>query len=572
MDIDDKLDLLRSLESREQWDAAESLCISLLKLFPRYTPLLLEAAGMVLLRSSPSVAESLLYRVLAIDPLNTSAYLSLGMARYEQDDPEDAELYFRKVLLIKPLDGEGCRHLGTLLNELGRFDEASKYLAEAYIQNPGSCEVTLSFADSLFGTGEGQKAHTMYRQVLEGNPEHIDARISISAVCETLDRLDEALEHLFRARELAPDNSKVYLNLGVVYQRLLKLDEALACYLKALALRPAYPTARWNICQIHLLQGHYREGFADFDSRFDSVNPVRLRKTVLPLWNGTPAAGKRILVQAEQGYGDTLQFVRYIPLLAEAGMKVILENRLTPLNRLLLSLPGLVGICDGRTGDAESECSIPLLSLPRIFSTSLENIPTHVPYLSPSLEKMAAWRARLAGDSNFKVGICWAGRKKPDPRRSIPPHLLNILNNFENISWYSLQVDETDENLSGKEAGMTDLIDLTGDIHDFEDTAALILSLDLVITIDSAVAHLAGSLAAPTWLLLPFVPDWRWLLRRTGSPWYPTIRIFRQPKPGDWLYVLKDITANLHEILITEALAKVQKSVIPAGFWPESSF
>ena len=551
MDIDDKLDLLRSLESREQWDAAESLCISLLKLFPRYTPLLLEAAGMAMLRSSPSVAESLLYRVLAIDPLNTSAYLSLGMARYEQDDLEDAELYFRKVLLIKPQDGEGCRHLGTLLNELGRFEEASKYLSQAYIRNPESCETALNFADSLFGTSEYEKAYTLYRQVLEENPDHADARISISAVCETLDRLDEALEHLFLAHELAPDNPKVYLNLGGVFLRLQKLDEALACYLKTLELRPGYPTARWNICQIHLLQGCYREGFADFDSRFDSVNPVRLRKTKLPLWNGTPAAGKRILVQTEQGYGDTLQFVRYIPLLAEAGLKVVLENRLAPLNPLLTSLAGLAGICDGRSGDEESECCIPLLSLPRLFSTTLENIPGQVPYLAPSAEKTAAWRDRVAGDRNFKVGICWAGRKKPDHRRSIPASFLTVLNTIKNISWYSLQVNETDENLSSEEPGITDLIDLTVYIHDFEDTAALIVSLDLVITIDSSVAHLAGSLAAPTWLLLPFAPDWRWLLGRTGSPWYPTICIFRQPKPDDWLYILKDITANLHEILIT---------------------
>lgn len=556
MDFKHQLGTLRHLESQKQWETAESLCISLLKFFPRHAPLLLEAARMALLRSSPSVAESLLYRVLAIDPLNSAAYLALGMARYEQNDFEDAEIYFRKVLFIKPQDEEGCRHLGTLLNELGRFREASKYLTKAYIQNPDSCETAISFADSLFGSGDSEKAYTIYRQILEQNPEHADARISLSVVCESLDRLEEAMEHLFRASELSPDNPKVYLDLGAVCQRLQKLDEAHVFYGKALELRPDYPTARWNICQLKLLQGRFREGFGDFDSRFDSASPVKLRKTLLPPWNGTPAVGKRILVQTEQGYGDTIQFVRYIPLLAEAGIRVKLENSLAPLNPLLLSLVGLEGICGVGSGDTSSDCSIPLLSLPRLFSTTLENIPCHVPYLAPSPEKTAAWRARLAGDSNFKIGICWTGRKKPDPRRSIPPNLLTVLNNLENVSWYSLQVDEADENVRGDKPGIKDIIDLTGDIHDFEDSAALILSLDLVITIDSAVAHLSGSLAAPTWLLLPFAPDWRWLLGRKDNPWYPTIRIFRQPSPDDWLDVLKDITAHLHEILIARSVTK----------------
>lgn len=545
INIGDRLELLRRLESAEQWEAAEALCISLLELYPRHPDLLMEAARMALLRSSPSVAEQLLYRTLAIDPLNTSAYLALGMSRYQQNDFEDAEIYFRKALFVAPRHGEASRHLGTLLNEQGRFHEALPLLTEAHLSLPGSIEATLSLADSLLGVGESEGAYHLYQQVIEQNPDQAEARISMGAVCEALDRLDEALTHLFRAGELAPENPKVYLNLGGVFQRMLKLDEALTYYFRALELRPGYPTARWNICQIYLLQGRYRDGFSDFDSRFDSANPVRLRKTSLPLWNGTPAGGTRILVLTEQGYGDTIQFVRYIPLLARAGVKVALENHLTALNPLLLSLDGLERIFDSGSGETAAEYSLPLLSLPQLFATSNTSIPCHVPYLAPSREKTAEWRARVADDKNLKVGICWAGRKRPDHRRSIPSYLLKMLNSLDQISWYSLQVDESSEKVSGGQPEIDGIIDLTGHIRNFEDSAALIVNLDLVVTIDSAVAHLAGALAAQTWLLLPFAPDWRWQLDCNNNPWYPTIRVFRQHRPGDWADVLEHVILQL---------------------------
>jgi len=544
--VEQQLDLLRQYESRHEWDAAESLCIHLLKHYPRQVNLLVVAAGMALCRQAPSVAESLLYRALAIDPLNTSAYLSLGMARYEQGNFEDAERYFRKALLVAPTDSEACRHLGALFNEQGRFLETVALLGEGHRRNPESSDLSLCLADASYGAEQFEEAYALYRDVLGRQADNVNALISMGALCDHLDRLDEAWRHLLHARELDPDNPKAHLNLGGVCRRLLKLDDALAHYEKALALRPGYPTALWNICQIHLLRGRYREGFRDFDSRFETSQPVRLRKTGLPFWNGEAAAGKRILVQAEQAYGDTIQFARYIPLLSAEGVTVVLENHLTPLNTLLLSLKGLERVVTDGSGDAACDAVIPLLSLPRLLSTTLDSIPNHVPYLAPAVEKRAMWRARLAEDTNLKVGICWAGRRFPDQRRSIPPSLLAPLSDLGHISWYSLQVDESNKR-DGTKITALPLIDLTGHIRDFEDTAALITCLDLVITIDSAVAHLAGSLAAPTWILLPFAPDWRWMLGRGDTPWYPTARLFRQAQPGAWSEVIADVTALLHK-------------------------
>lgn len=548
MDIYPQLNRLRHLESQNQLEAAESLCLKLLRGFPLNSELLIEAARMALRRYSYSAAELLLYRALSVDPLNSAAYLSLGMTRYMQNDLEDAERYIRKALLVKPCDKEAHWHLGALLNELGRFHEAASFLAEAHLINPGSDDITLSLADSLFGTGQSREAYHLYKQIIKNDSDNTSARISISAVCELLDRLDEAKKHLSRARELAPDNYKVYLNLGGINQRLLKLDDALACYTKALELSPDHYTARWNICQIKLLQGQYLDGFSDFDSRFNSVKPVRLRETGLPAWDGSISTGKRILVQGEQAFGDTIQFVRYIPLLAERGLKVIFENHLTPLNSLLFSLVGLEEIIDGQSGNIDCECTIALQSLPRLFSTTLETIPNRIPYLSPTKEKVEAWRMALANDKNFKVGICWAGRKLPDHRRSIPVDLLNRLNNLTGISWYSLKVAESGEVAGDTAHGITSIIDLTANIHDFEDTAALVSCLDLIITVDSAVAHLAGALGAPTWLLLAFAPDWRWLLDRKDSPWYPSINIFRQPQPEAWIEVLENVATQLQKM------------------------
>lgn len=552
MDFDRQLQLLQQLESQNQWDSAESLCIKLLKQFPQHANLLVEAAKMALVRSSPAAAESLLYRSLAIAPLNAAAYLSLGMVRYSQNDLEDAERFFRKALLVKPQDSEAKLHLGMLLNELGRFQDAIVFLTGAHQISHGTTEASRSLADALFGAGQNEAAYNIFKQIIELNSDeanNADIRISMGAICETLDRMDEAFEHLSRAQELAPDNPKVYLNLGGVYQRQLKLDKALGCYKKALALFPGYPTARWNICQIKLLQGQFTEGFGDFDSRFDSARPVRLRTTGLPTWDGTASVGSRILVQGEQAFGDTIQFARYIPLLAEKGLKVILENRLSALNSLLLSLAGLEGIIDDKSGNADCEYTIPLQSLPQLFSTTFETIPCRVPYLAPAQVKTDIWRQRLAGDTSFKIGICWAGRTFPDHRRSISAGLLSRLNIQTDISWYSLQIDESDRHHNNNVPGLTPFIDLSPHIHDFEDTAALINCLDLVITIDSAVAHLAGSLGAPTWVLLPYAPDWRWMLDRNDSPWYPTMRIFRQPRPDAWLEVLENVTTQLQQIL-----------------------
>lgn len=545
MDIEYQLERLRRHEASNQLDEAESLCIQLLKKHPRHDRLLVAAAEMMTRRGASAVAKSLLYRALAANPFNSTAYLTLGMIQYDQDDLQEAERYFRKALLVSNGSLEALHHLGTLLNEQGRFNEAASLLRQAHKLSPESTVITQNLADSLQGAGQSQQAYDLYQRVLGQTPDNLKALISMSVVCEHLDKMDEALDLLLHARELAPDKAKIYLNLGGIMRGALKIDQAQEYYRKALDLNPEYQTARWNICQIELLQGNYRKGFLDFDSRFHTSSPVQLRNYSLPTWAGEPVKGKSILVLGEQAYGDTLQFIRYVPLLAEMGATVVFENRLPPLNPLLVPLPCIALVTDGTATIPNCDFAVPLLSLPRLLATTLQTIPNAVPYLTPSSQTTDLWRNKLHPDKKLKVGICWAGRKLPDPRRTIPAACLRELATVSHVDWYSLQINE--DNVQGENPPLLPLIDLTGSIRDFGDTAAFVSCLDLVISIDSAVAHLAGSLAIPTWLLLPFAPDWRWMLERSDSPWYPTMRIFRQPQPGDWASVLNKTVSALEK-------------------------
>lgn len=263
------------------------------------------------------------------------------------------------------------------------------------------------------------------------------------------------------------------------------------------------------------------------------------RDFLQPRWHGEPASGKTILIHAEQGFGDTLQFCRYVQLVAARGLRVIFECH-PPLVTLMESLAGgkVSVVAMGEPLPSFFDLQVPLMSLPLIFDTTLETIPETVPYLTPSRERLPHWQCQIPEKDSLKIGLCWAGKSYPDPGRSCPVELLAPLAETRGVSWYSLQT-------GWKDALPFPMIDLTCHIRDFGDTAALISQLDLVITVDTAVAHLAGALGKPACLMLPYAPDWRWMLEREDSPWYPTMRLFRQQKAGDWESVIQRIAGFL---------------------------
>jgi tetratricopeptide (TPR) repeat protein len=358
-----------------------------------------------------------------------------------------------------------------------------------------------------------------------------------------------AAEECFsRVLALAPHSLETLLNLGYVLGEQGRSQEARRCYDSVLAAFSGCAEARYNRAAHLLLAGDFTAGFADYEARFAAMKAVDQRVYSQPRWDGSPLRGRSILVYGEQGFGDALQFSRYVPLLAEQGARVILEVQ-RPLVSLLASIKGVERIVPKSATPPFTDFHIPILSLPHIFGTTLETVPASVPYITPPETSVAAWRKQTGAEPGIlRVGLAWAGKERPYPNRSCPPENLAPLLAINGIRFYSLQIGEHDRLPLPPELAVQ-VIDLTGGIEDFADTAALIANLDLVITIDTAVAHLAGALGKPVWVLLPRLADWRWLEGRDDSPWYPTMRLFRQQQPGDWPPVMDAVVRALREWL-----------------------
>jgi hypothetical protein len=328
-----------------------------------------------------------------------------------------------------------------------------------------------------------------------------------------------------------------------------KVAEAEDACRRALLLAPDFAAAHWNLALNLLLQGRYTEGWQEYEWRWrkpDFTSPCR--HTDVPLWDGSPLQGRTIVLHAEQGFGDAIQFVRYAPLVARRGGAVVVECH-PQLVQLMKTVEGVQAVVPFGAPLPPFSCQAPLLSLPRIFGTTLHTIPSRCPYLFASSEYRDKWTALIyAQSASLRIGLVWAGKSYPDPLRSCRLADLAPLAVTDKVIFYSLQLGAGLEHSVSPPTGMR-LIDLTAQIHDFADTAALIEQLDLVISIDTAVAHLAGALGKPIFTLLPFAPDWRWMLERSDSLWYPTMRVFRQGHQGDWGPVVTRVHSAFDNLL-----------------------
>jgi len=354
-------------------------------------------------------------------------------------------------------------------------------------------------------------------------------------------------EFCFRqALLLAPNSLETQLNLGYVLSAQGRNEEALHCYESVLAVFPDCAEAHFNRAAHLLRKGDYTNGFADYEYRLVSKKEIDIRTYTQPLWDGAPLNGRTLLVYCEQGLGDSIMFARFIPLLAKFDGRVVLEVQ-QPLVSLMASLQGVERVIEKTSSLPTTDYYVRLLSLPHLLGTTVDSLPCQTPYLAASSQRLAAWQEKLGktGD-NFRIGLVWAGKEMPYPNRSCPPAFLTPLLTVAGINIFSLQIGDK-ERFPLPELFSEKIIDLTADIRDFDDTSALITNLDLVITIDSAVAHLAGALGKPTWLMLPCAADWRWMSDRSDSPWYPTMRLFRQPTAGDWQSVVAEVVQALQK-------------------------
>jgi tetratricopeptide (TPR) repeat protein len=519
-------------------------------------------------------------RALGLAPNSVDTLYNLGNACHEQGQAERAVAYFQRALRLKPDAIELYNNLGSALQDVGRIEEAVVCYRKALALCPDAVEILDNLAGALRAQGQLEAAQACCERALAVAPNRVESHIALGAVLGERGRFEDAVQQYEQALVPAPDHPAAHNNIGVAlvelgrapdavahYRRALAVDperaethnnlgialehqgrfaEALVCYRRALALRPDYAEAHFNIAHALLVTGQFEEGWQEYEWRFAVARYDR--NFVQPLWSGEPLAGRTILIHAEQGLGDTLQFIRYGAAVAERGGRVVLEVP-RALVRLARTAEGISEIIAAGDRLPEFGCHCPLLSLPRVMGTKMATIPNTVPYLSAEPERIRFWRERLP-ETRFRIGIAWQGnaQARADRTRSLPLREFAPLAALPGVSLVSVQRNDGTDQLASLPSGMR-IATFGPDFDDgpdaFLDTAAVMMSLDLVIACDTSVAHLAGALARPTWLLLSHHPDWRWLAGRNDSPWYPTCRLFRQQRPGDWAGVMREVGTAL---------------------------
>jgi tetratricopeptide (TPR) repeat protein len=489
-------------------------------------------------------------RALALNPGYAMAYNNLGTALKEQAKPEEAADCFRRALQLKPDDVMACSNLAGALNEQGQLAEAVACYRRALELKPDFAEAYADLGGLLRDQGSVDEAVACCRRALELKPDLAAALANLGVALRDQGRLDEAVACQRRALELVPDFAAAYANLGIGLSDQGRLEEAMACYHRALELTPDLPAARLNRSLLWLLCGDFQRGWPEYEWRWQAKQRQFVsRFPQRPFWDGRPSQGKTVLLYAEQGLGDTIQFVRYVSLVKQHGANVLVECQ-KPLVRLLAGCRGVDELYAMEDDLPPFDFHAPLLSLPRIFQTRLETVPAEVPYLFAAPSLVESWRKRLSNLGGFKIGIGWQGSPTyvGDRWRSIPLRCFAPLAELAGVSLISLQKKAGRDQLAevGDRLQVVDLADEMDEAAGpFMDTAAVMTQLDLVMTSDTAIAHLAGALGVAVWVALPLTPDWRWLLDRDDSPWYPTMRLFRQKKPGDWAGVFHEIKTAL---------------------------
>ncbi len=400
---------------------------------------------------------------------------------------------------------------------------------------------------ALYELKDYEEAARAQRKAIAAKPDFAEAHSNLGNALHALRRFDEAIAAYRRAIELRPNFADAWANLGTTLHHSGSFEEGLSVLRRAVALAPHHANAHSGLGILLLMRGDLAEGWDEYEWRLRSTERKGPRFPEQP-WQGEILAGKHIYVQAEQGFGDTLQFARYLPPLAARAGKVTLRVHQQLLTLLRESLPGITVLGD-RGDPAHYDCDAVLLSLPRLFKTRLETIPAEVPYLRLPADVAERWNRRLAKTASLKVGIVWAGNPEHvnDTRRSIDMKLLEPVLAVKGASFASLQYGPRSADL--KKVNNRAIEDLAPDFTDFVETAGAVAALDLVITVDTSVAHLAGALGKPVWVLLPWVTDWRWLLNREDNPWYPTMRLFRQRKGEDWSRVLAHMSSELEAVV-----------------------
>ncbi|MFN3077509.1 MAG: tetratricopeptide repeat protein [Alphaproteobacteria bacterium] len=515
---------------------------------------------------------------------------NIAVERHVAGDTTSAAAIYRQILAVRPAHPETLHNLGLLEMQAGRTTEAEDLFRRSLEARPGYLAAMKSLAAILVGTARGPEAETLYGEILNANPDDHDClnalgrqrferndpeaavalferaaalsptngeyQTNLGAMCRIVGRFQQSAQALRRAVQIQPASAESWSNLSSTLKMLGGFDEAMACIRRAGRVNPSFAAARWNESLTLLLQGAYEEGWKLYDWRWKTAGfPSPIRQFPQPAWQGEDLSGRRLLVHWEQGFGDTLQFARYLPLLKARGATIIFESQ-KALLRLFRGLEGVDELVEVATPLPPFDVYVALMSIPALVGTTLATIPAKVPYLTADQALRTEWFDRLGwnkevdGTRPLRVGLVWAGSDTHGDDRFRSPGLaaLTGLLTVPGTRFYSLQFGPRRDDMQAVASFLNThpMPDLGGSFADFADTAAVVSGLDLVISIDTSVVHLAGALGKPVWMLTPFAPDWRWLLGRNDSPWYPNQRLYRQPAPGPaWADVIARIRNDL---------------------------
>jgi len=517
-----------------------------------------------------------------LKPARTGNSVNDGVRFFRTGAYFDAFHCFERILKREPRNALALWHMGRTLLKLGQPKQSVDFLTRAVEERPDSPETLFDLSMAHIGIKQFEEAVGRLRRITELRPDWGQAWSYLGFALDSLRRIeeaepilrraltcpdfraetynhlglnlsklgrtDEAAECFLKAIELQPALFQAWSNLGNTLKEQDKLDEALVAYSHALRIDPKNPIVRFNQGIVMLMKGNIcQEAWLKYEFRWLALQHSPNRGFKQPLWRGEDLNGKSILLFAEQGLGDTIQFIRFVPQVIARGGTVHVEVQ-PALKPLMASLPGVVSVIGTGEPLPPFDFQCPFLSLPFALHTELQSIPAPVPYVHAPQDKVRDWSERLPKGSLLRVGVVWRGNPKHtnDANRSVPFEMFRPLFDVEECEFVCLQVGLTERETSVF-ASHSACRDLSGQIKDFADTAGIVSSLDLVVTVDTSVAHLAGAMGRPVWLLVPFTPDWRWMLDREDSPWYPTFRIFRQKTARDWPAVIGAVRRKLIE-------------------------
>ncbi|MBF0098162.1 MAG: tetratricopeptide repeat protein [Magnetococcales bacterium] len=487
------------------------------------------------------------------------AQLAAAIHLHQSGEVQQALALYQQMLQQYPGHPRILHPYGLACQEAGDLRTATNLLSQAAIRDPDNPEIALALGIVLKSRQMSRAALERFRDFQQRHPEHPEAHFYLGDTWMDLGEAAEAIPAFRHALQLRPTFREAWINLGLCLKASGHLSEARDCFTQAVALAPQAHDGHLNLALTALLMADYSTGWQEYEWRLQASGaesclqkpPVLLAEPGIPRWQGGPLRQQTILVLAEQGFGDTLQFVRYLPLLKERGACILFscQAALIPLIKHMGCIE-YIATPEQFAWAGAIDCYSPLLSLPLVMQTQPDTIPASIPYLWPDPLLVQRWQQPLDSGPRRRIGLVWQGKPlhQNDPlrRRSCSWQALAPLAELPGITWVSLQKDPARQEPLTPHPGMA-LLDMNRALSDFAQTAAILSHLDLLITIDTSVAHLAGAMGKAVWLLLPFAPDWRWSLQTPTTPWYPAMRLFRQQQPNQWQALIQQLVAALRE-------------------------